>query len=173
MPSFFKMLFQEQESLGVGRTTNSVGFALPYAGYVDKWTVPTLKIQDGDYPDYLASNLGCRLCSERLKGLLSRHCSASDVLQWLEVRVQKDGQERVYYMLHFPIPPDVLHKTKTIFAGADFVVKPVLSKTAVGDHRVFTYPKNEGLPLFVSAEVKLAIEFLGCTGIEFSRVPIA
>jgi hypothetical protein len=104
--------------------------------------------------------------------LLDRTASREDLIQWLRVIVRKGDQERSYYILHFPSPPDVLNKELTIFAGEDFVVKPVLSAHALRMHRVFSYPKNEGLPLFVAEEVKREIEAVGCTGLDLTPVPV-
>jgi hypothetical protein len=173
MTNYYKVLFQEEESLGIGHTVESRDlFFLPDTGTVDGWQPLVLELREGDYPDYLACNLGCRLCSERLKDILQSRASPSDVLEWLEVVVRKQGQERRYFILHFPQAPDVLDKKKTIFAG-DFVVKAVLSKDAVAGHQVFAYPKCGCLPLFISEEVSRAIDEEQCTGMEFSKLPVA
>jgi hypothetical protein len=173
MECFYRILFQEDENLGVAFTRSPTELLLPYTGRVENWISLGFELRDGDFPDYLANNLGCRICSSRLKDILERSASARDVLQWLEVRVQKGTQERLYYVLHFPEPPDVLDKRRTLFSGGDFVVKPVLSQAATAVHGVFTYPKNEGLPFFVSEKVKQEIERVGCTGLEFSSVATA
>src|SRR5262245_43219392 len=158
MSNYYKVLFQEEQNLGVGHSIEQSDlFFLPDTGKVTNWKPIILELRDGDYPDYLASNLGCRLCSERLKTVLDEHASPSDSLQWLEVLVNKQGGDRRYFILHFPEPPDVLDKKKTMFAG-DFVVKAVLSRDAIGGHRVFAYPKCGCLPLFISDEVKRHIQ---------------
>jgi hypothetical protein len=94
------------------------------------------------------------------------------VLQWLEVAVRTQEEERRYYILHFPQPPDVLDKNKTIFAG-DFVVKAVLSTEAVVGHRVFGYPRCGCLRLFISEEVRTAIIEEQCIGMDISKAPLA
>jgi hypothetical protein len=171
--SYYELLFQEEKHLGVGQTVDKQDvFHLPDAGKVDGWKPLLLDLKDGDYPDYLASNLGCRLCSERLRAILQTHASSSDILEWLEVTVRKQGEERPYFVLHFPQPPDVLDKKKTIFAGS-FVVKAVLSREAATGHQVFAYPKCGCLPLFISEEVKQAIQAEQCIGMEICKMPVA
>jgi hypothetical protein len=172
LAKYYRMFFLEDPKFGVAWTDSPTDIVLPYLGQVESWIPPVLQLRDGEYPDYLSSSLACRLCSERLMNILQGCASENDNLQWLKVLVRRNGQEQVYHVLHFPSPPEVLNKQKTIFAGEDFVVKPVLCATAARDHQVFTYPKNEGLPLFVSQTVKNKIELAGCTGIEFSRLRI-
>src|SRR6516165_2778709 len=110
MTNYYKVRFQEEDRLGVGHTVEKRDlFFLPDSGKVDRWQPLVLELRDGDYPDYLASNLGCRLCSERLKGILHSRASPADVLEWLEVVVRKYDQDRRYFILHFPQPPDVLN----------------------------------------------------------------
>jgi len=146
-------------------------FRLPKAGRVNNWNPLTLNLVDGEFADYLGSNLGCRLCSDRLKSILDSHAFVSDDIQWLPVVVEQGTIKKNYSILHFPNPPDILHKNKTIFVD-DFVVKPVLSADAIGQHKVFSYPKGGELPLFITQSVKEAIDSEGCTGLEFTRVAV-
>jgi hypothetical protein len=175
MGDYYEILFQEETHLGVGYTVaESDLFFLPDTGKVKNWNPIILELRDGQYPDYLASDLGCRLCSKRLKDVLAAEASASDSLQWLDVLVRTQYEERLYFILHFPEPPDVLDKRKTIFAGdTDVVVKAVLSRDAVTGHKVFAYPKCGCLPLFISKDVKRRIRVEKCTGMDIPKVPIA
>lgn len=143
-------------------------FHLPYIGVVTEWKTLTLELRDGGYPDYLASNIGSRMCSTRLKDILQSLAAPIDELHWLPIEVTLGTESRPYWILHFPNPPDVLNKERTIFAGC-CVVKPVLAKEVVGNHQVFSYPRAGQLKLFVSEQVKRAIEAAGCTGGHFSR----
>jgi hypothetical protein len=144
---------------------------LPYFGSVTGWNKLSLSLTDGDFVDYFASDLGCRLCSRRLKALLQAHASAMDVLQWLPVEVTSGIETKEYFILHFPSPPDILDREKTIFAGTA-VIKPVLSKQKIAGHKVLTYSEGGNLPLFVSDDVKSAIVEAGFTGLNCVRVPV-
>lgn len=169
--NYFRILFDDQGTFGVAYTVvKQRMFTLPDSGLVQDWKPPSLELRKGEFADYLASDLGCRLCSERLRSILQENASPDDELQWLDIEVSRGSERRVYSILHFPNPPDIVSKEGSIFAG-DFVVKPVLLRAAIGNHTVFSYPKAGELMLFVAESVKRAIEAVGCTGIEFSRVP--
>lgn len=172
MKKYFRMSFLEEDPHGIGETVGEEEVILPYRGEVRGWKPILLDLREGAYPDYLASNLGRRLCSEKLKAILSDGASPDDKLQWLPLNVRDGRESRAYYLLHFPDPPDILDKRKTIFAAKDVVVKPVFLGKALEDHRVFTYRKNEGLPLFVVDEIKRELENKQCTGIDFLPVPV-
>ncbi len=181
MSMYFKALFEDEDYSGVAYIEKSQEtgtwfpppgiFFLPDTGFVESWQPLVLELRDGGFADYLASNLGCRLCSERLKGIFQSCASSDDELQWLAVEVHKGAEKRTYWVLHFPNPPDVLNWDKSILAG-DFVVKPVLSKDATSGHQIFAYPRAGKLSLFVAEPVKRAIEAAGCTGMELSRAPV-
>jgi hypothetical protein len=112
------------------------------------------------------------MCSEKLTRILQSEAHTTDGLQWLAVSVRKQRDECLYYILHFPDPPDVLDKQRSILAGDDFVVKPVFSRQLVLCHAVFAYPRNEGVALFVSEHVMRALQIAKCTGMEFQRVTV-
>jgi len=172
MSVYYKVLFDEEGVFGVAHTIEKGDlFTLPYCGVVENWKPLALELREGEFADYLASNLGCRLCSERLRNILQTHASSTDELQWLSVEVCRGMEKRAYAILHFPAPPDILNKNKSILAG-DFVAKPVLSKSSLGTHQVFSYPNAGELKLFVSEPVKRAIEAAGCSGLELSRAPV-
>lgn len=169
MTKCYKVLFDDRGLYGLAKTPKTGPlFTLPDSGTVEDWQTMTLDLVEGDFVDYLASNLGCRLCSQRLQGLLESHASPVDELQWLPVNVRKGTEHHSYSILHFPNPPDVLNKEKSLFAR-DFVVKPVLSEAAVGNHRVFSYPGGGEITLFVNEQVKRAIKAAGYSGMELSR----
>ena len=173
MSNYYRVMFRDDEDAPLVETIGASDiFSLPDTGKVADWNTLVLEFADGEYSDYLASDLGCRLCSERLKVVLDSHTGPSDEIQWLKVLVRHGTEERPYYVLHFPNPPDVLDKKKTIFAGGDFVVKPVLSKESARGHRVFAYPNCGCLPLFVCEDVKNEIKKEKLTGMVFSKLPV-
>jgi len=169
---YYKVLFDEDGVFGVAQTVEKGDLlTLPYSGVVENWQPLVLELRQGDFADYLSSNLGCRLCSDRLKGVLQNGASSDDELQWLAVEVHRGAEKRPYWVLHFPNPPDVLNRNKSILAG-EFVVKPVLSRDAIISHQVFSFPKGGKLPLFVAESVERVIKAAGFTGMELSRAPV-
>ena len=123
--------------------------------------------------DYLANNLGIRLCSPTLRAVIDEHRGDRDEIQWLDAHVitptSKVGLS--YSVLHLPSHPDVLDAERTIWARHNFVVKPVLAASKLGGHAIFGFPEAT-LTLVVRADVKAAIQRARCSGVDFSRVPV-
>ncbi|MDI7278280.1 MAG: hypothetical protein QME94_20060, partial [Anaerolineae bacterium] len=137
------------------------------------WVPIRFVLRDGAYADYQANDLGWCLCSERLKEVLASHASPEDVLQWLDATViGPDGEERSYHILHLPRRPDVLDRTKTVFAPGGLVVKPYLNGTMAARHRVFSYLGGTGR-LIVHREVRDAVVAARCTGLDFYQAWVA
>ena len=171
---YYRICFKDEEHLGTGRMVDDRPlFFPPYEGEIIDWQELVLGLVDGDYPDYLASDFGGRICSERMRAILDDAATSDDVLQWLSVKVKSSNEKRQYYYLHFPAPPAVLHPKKTIFAVGNVVVRPVLSSETAALHAVFSYPKNEGTPLIVNELVRKEIFKIGLTGLELNKMPIA
>lgn len=175
MTDYFYLHLRDQPDTGVAHGTDDAGrdewLAAP--GPVEGWTNLELTLLSGNLTDYLANDVGVRLCSKLLRDLIDEHRAIQDELQWLEASVANNGgQIHRYFVLHLPSYPDVLHPTRTITARGGFVVKAVLDRTAVEGRTVFSFPGGTET-LIVSSELKRAIESAGCTGVDFSRVPVA
>jgi hypothetical protein len=127
---------------------------------------------EGFVEDYLGNNYAFRLCSERLRAILEGRRAACDSMQWLAAPVT-DTQGRIlpYSILHFTEVPEVIDRTKSLLAGPT-IVKPCLNGRLVGSLRVFSLPEDT-VTLIISDEVKQAVEDAGCTGMGFSKIPIA
>jgi len=96
-------MFQEEERFGVAHALEKPAMEfLPDEGTVENWKPLLMELRGGDFPDYLSSNLGCRMCSERLRKILQEHRSPLDLLQWLDVVVKDKQEDRNYFILHFP-----------------------------------------------------------------------
>ena len=172
MTTYYQALYGTDQTEGVGYADKQDKlFLLPDHGEVVDWRPLRLELRDGVFSDYLASNLGCRMCSKKLKQVLQALASLDDELQWLEVEVRQGADRRPYWILHFPNPPDVLNPDETVFAGK-CVVQPVLDRFKVDGHDVFSFPLGGELKLFVSKGVKQAIDAAGCTGLQYSRAVV-
>jgi len=169
----YEILHKDEEHLGVGYTLRKLPlFLAPTRGEIRDWKLVVLELRDGDYPDYLASNYCMRICSEQMRAVLDAHATNNDHLQWLDVIVKRGEEERKYYHLHFPAPPNVLDRERTIYAGdEDFVIQPVLSRDAVTGHNVFTYPAST-VALIVTDPVRADIKRKALTGMEIMKMPI-
>lgn len=170
--TFYAVLYHDADEIGVAYSAaDSNLLFLPYSGTVEDWQGLKLSLHDGGFADYQPNDLGCRLCSSRLRDIFDNVKGRKDYFQWLDVILQTAQEERVYYIMHFPDPPDVLDRKSTIFAD-NFVVKPVLKPDRLTGHEVFTYPMNEGLPLIISDKIKAVLERENITGIEYRPIPM-
>ncbi len=173
MVSFYQMTFCEDkkyQSFGVAYADPDVDLLLlPESGVrIDSWKSINLELRCGGYADYLSSDLGGRLCSEKLKDLIEQNISDNENVQWLDVNVSGDLECKKYYFLHFPKNIPVINKDRSIFAG-NMVVKVVLDAQLVSHLSIFTLPDEVGRTLFVSEELKKVISKNNITGVSFFK----
>jgi hypothetical protein len=175
MSEIYQVLFKSNiETNGVGYVIEGdVHFRLPNEGKVNDWKPIVVEVRDGDYCDYLACNIGGRICSKKLRDIINQNASTHDDLQWLDLSAIKNGEKQVYYMLHFPYPPDVLNIDRTLFVkNTDIVVRPVFSRIRCESFNVISFYENMGVSWYIRDFVKKAIQAAGCTGIEFSQARV-
>lgn len=142
-------------------------------GTVDDWDALELEVKGGEPTDYLANNVGVRLCSARLRDVIEQQRCDDDRLQWLEVQVVDEaGVKHPFFVLHLVSHPDVLDPQRTITARGSFVVKPVLSGAKAVGHRVFSFA-GATTRLVIADVVRRAILDAGCTGVDFAKVPVS
>jgi hypothetical protein len=167
---YFNVLFHDDsQDLGVARSSDPELFFLP-EGEVVAWQPETLRLTDGDFGDYLANDLGVRLCSEKMRDIIDKNAGPRDDLRWLPVFVEDDsGVSRPYWVLHFPKPADVIDREKSVMVD-DFVAKLALHGQKLVGHSVFSYREGGSLLLIVSEDVKARLVQSGCTGIQYSEV---
>jgi Immunity protein family (Imm11) len=167
---FLQVLDREGAPVAYGTDDPERDQLLAEPGHVDNWPELKLAVHGGQPTDYLANNVGARLCSVLLRDLLDQRRSSDDEVQWLDVEVvDQIGTKHNYYLLHLVSHPDVLDPQRTIRARGEFVVKPVLSRARVGNHRVLSFP-GATTRLIVADDVKRAIEGAACTGVDFEAV---
>lgn len=141
-------------------------------GLVEDWEPLELVLREGSPTDYLANNLGVRLCSKRMRTAIEAASAGADQFQWLDAQVMDEsGNVHTYYVLHFPTLPDVLDPDRTIKSRGWFVVMPVIAGSRVGAHRAFSFPGGSSR-MIVANDVRQAIEQAGCTGVDFAAVAL-
>ena len=172
--TYFYLHWRDEEGASVaeGDDDPELDMILDEPATVDEWSGLELRLPSGGLTDYLANDVGVRLCSLRLRDLIESHRSATDEVQWLQAQVlDSSGQGHPYFVLHFVSHPDVLDRERTITARDDFVVKAVLDRNRVAGHNVFAFPGAE-IRVIVSGVLRHAILAAGCTGVDFSELPI-
>jgi len=172
---YYSLFHAEDGRYGIGRAPHTPVLMAPLKGRIEEWDPLIVELCDGCFPDYLSSDVTNRICSQRMRELLDCHAAAGDILQWLDVHVRYGEEERKYYFLHFPAPPDVLHRERSTFVIGedDMVIKPVLDEQAAQRHSVFTYIGRQRSALVVAEVVMKAILEAGLTGIDFDGMPCA
>lgn len=134
------------------------------------WQPLHFTLREGGFADYLADNIGARLCSVRLRRIVDKNLAADDRVQWLEATVAHGKEIRPYWILHFPEYIPVLDREKSIMVGSKIVVKPVLSAARLHGHNICSL--CYGTRCFVSSRLKRMVEAAQCTGVGFSKVPV-
>ncbi|MCX6953086.1 MAG: hypothetical protein NTV51_13110 [Verrucomicrobia bacterium] len=132
----------------------------------------TAQVEDGPLGDYMPTNIGGRVCSERLHQIVCGELKQRDAIQWLPVSVRDErGETHLFQALHFDQPNDeVLDRERTqSLAGA--VIRPYFKRAALSGRSVFGLTGTPALEMFVSASLKAKMEGAQVTGICF--MPIA
>jgi hypothetical protein len=166
----YQMTYSEDDdyaSFGVAYSMDSEFFQMPYSGTkVESWTTKDLHLRNGGFADYLANDLGVRLCSQKLRKIIDEINTAQDFIQWLPVNVLNEGGAKQYSILHFPVNVPVVNREKSLIVG-DMLVKAVLNKDVAEKLTIFTLPNEPGRTIYVSSSLKKLIEDSKCTGISF------
>ena len=142
----------------------------PFA--VTDWDPPQLIMVGGDPQDYLANDLGLRLCSSRMREVVESGVGEESPIQWLPVKVKDGaGANHVYWALRVVHMPDVLDSKRSIVVRGTFVVKPVLARERSAGKQIISFP-GATTRLIVSGELRDSL-LESCTGVDFSPVPVA
>ncbi|MEP6756807.1 MAG: hypothetical protein ABJA67_14980 [Chthonomonadales bacterium] len=144
----------------------------PKTGLVEDWE-PLLLESDNGVTDYMLCELAVRLCSEKLRDVISQNLGPNDAVQWLPVTVSAKGSSFDYYIMHFPNPVDCLDMERSIIVNGDDVARPVFQSWMPGDHRIFTYLGAKNLPWYVVPNVKKVFRKEECTGLTYEPVLMA
>jgi hypothetical protein len=171
---YLDVSYDENDLGGTACAPEEITFdLLPIEGIVDSWQEFTFQLEDGDYTDYLANDLGWRMCSKPLRDLIESRKATEDLLQWLPAIVSDGlGTAVRYYVLHFPVIYDVLDTERTLFAEGGSVIRPILSKSKLGSHRVFA-PMRSRVDLVITGNIKEEIILARLTGMDFSKLSVA
>jgi len=178
MPEIYQMTYASEEAYapyGVAYAAKGTDlFLLPHSGArVQSWKCLPLELRDGAFADYLANNVGGRLCSEALYDIIEHNRSPKDELQWLETTVSiVDGESRRYYFLHFPQDYPVVNENESLMHMGT-VIRPVFTAEGIQGHEVFALPGEPGIRTFVSARLKTLIQRSKMTSVAFTKARVA
>lgn len=144
---------------------------IPNNQQVANWIPPTL-LNDSEYfSDFSNSIFAHKICSERLKNIITKFTSKGDPIQWLSLIVRnKLGVEKEYFELHFYQKSDVLSNSSSTFDKFGMLISPVFEYKKIKDKHLFSHTNSRAL--IVSNKLKKAIQAAGCTDIIFLKVPV-
>lgn len=146
-------------------------FLAPEPGSVTTWEAPLLTVHGvGRLADYADNNSGCRLCSSRMRRIVESLRGPADVVQWLPVRFEGVENDE-YFILHFPSPPDVVHRERSRMAGGEVIKASFRAECLVG-HTVFSYLGGGAPMLYVREDLKHKMESSALSGMEFRAVDV-
>lgn len=171
---FFYVFIPDDAALALADAPHDpeLGKRVRAGGQITDWKVLNFELGPGLVSDYLANSFAFRLCSQRLREVIEQGKGPADSIQWLPAVVKEgNGQTLNYWVLHFPDVPNVINVSQTKMAGP-VIIKAVLDARLVARYRVFSFP-NQSHSLVVSQHVRDLIQQAKCTGVEFSRVPMA
>lgn len=172
---FFYLHFANEErlALAIAPDNPEIDERLSNPGPITDWHRLTFVLDDGIATDYLANTSAYRLCSDRLMDAIESSRSGNEQLQWLPVVVlnRAKRREHEYWVLHSMQSPDVINRADSVLT-APTIVRAVIDRDLAAAYRVLTFP-HDPLRLIVDNTVRDRIERAECTGLSFSKVPVA
>lgn len=167
----YSLARKESVEFGVAYAPKGIAFDLVWEGkYETPWKPVTFELREGGFADFQTNDLDWPLCSLELKLLIDRSKGKEDRIEWLSCLISSGSETREYFFLNLDERIDVLDKQKSITAN-DLVVKPVFKTFAIGTRKVFTYP-GAHFQVFITADVKKALDRAGCRGLDYYKRPV-
>ena len=137
-------------------------------GLIEEWVDQEYRLTGGGFSDYQAELRGLRLCSEKLREVIESGRGASDDVQWLPAQViDSKGEQRPYWVLHFPEDPQsLLDIEQSTFGPLGEVVRGALDPAKAAARNVLPDPNGSFVTFLVSSALRDAILAAGCEGLE-------
>lgn len=174
MTEFFllEMLDEDWAGVALGRDDPELDDTLAATAPVENWVPLQMVVYAGELTDYLPSNVGMRLVSEKLRQAIVGAAPGAGI-EWLAAEVTDNDSHATseYWVLHPTEVLDVLDRAASEIARADFVIKPVLDSAKLNGEPLFIFSHGDQR-VVVGSEVRRAIEAAGCTGVGFTKIPV-
>lgn len=124
--------------------------------------------------DAVPSINGMTLYSSRARDVLEAGKGERDAIQWIPALLRHTtGEERQYWVLHTPEPPDILDSAASTWAGPGRVIRWVLDGTKLGGLHVFRWFQGGMSTVLISEQVWDALQAAGLTGMEVKRARVS
>jgi hypothetical protein len=129
--------------------------------------------------DYQPNSLAWPLMSEKMKTIVANNLTGKEGINWIAAKVDGIGECRTYYIPRFENMLNVLDEQKTMYVkGTDRIIKPCFSLAKISSFSIFHKPSAYDLwkitsGLYVSEELKKAIQKEKLTGIDFEKTTVS
>ncbi len=129
--------------------------------------------------DYQPNNLAWPLMSEKLRSIIENQLTGHEGVDWIECKIKKQEEERIYFIPRFNKMLDVLDFEKTSFvADTDHIIKPVFSAEKISAYSIFFKPLSHNLwkitpGIYVNENIRKIIKKEKLTGIDFESASVA
>jgi hypothetical protein len=168
MMKYFYLSGVDNSKFGVAIAPKDIDlFLLPAQGEVQGWKIFEMRHTTGLFVDYMANDLGLRLCSPKLRKIIDETTGTSDIRQWLEVKIKYDDRMISYFILHFPDGFVKLNRKKTVYGPMETIIKAVFDGNEASLRTLFTYKGSSTQILAISEVLQKKIIDSECVGIEF------
>ena len=128
------------------------------------------------HDDFQSNNLGLPLMSERMKQLIETELLGTEKIKWIEVRVQGESNEFIYYVPYFYQKQETLDTDRTIFIpNTDLIIKPYYDKELVSQYAMFHgYGPRWQIPVrvYVNSCIKRKLVDSKMTGLNFIKARV-
>lgn len=167
----FSLAQQENDYFGVAYAPPEIPFDRIWEGARPiGWEPVRFTLRDGKPADFQVNNLDWPLCSLKLRTIIEGMKGRREVIEWLPCTVDVAGASTDYYFLNLPERLSTVLDMKRSIVANGFVVKPVFLRAEAQRHRIFTYAGAQ-FRVFITQEVRDAIEGAGCQGVDFYERP--
>jgi hypothetical protein len=129
--------------------------------------------------DYQPNGMVWPLMSEKMRSVVEQHLTGKEGIDWINATIQGNGEKRIYYILRFNQPLDVLDEEQTMFvAGTNRIIKPCFSLSKINGFALFPKPAVSNSwkispAIYVNETLKKAMQKEKLTGIVFEKTLVS
>lgn len=127
--------------------------------------------------DFQPNTLAWAIMSEKMKSIIEKFLTGKECIVWMEIKINGNNETRIYYLPRFEKELDVLDFEKTKFVkGTNHIIIPCFSLEKIKNYGLFYKPQmfwEVAGGLYVSEQLRKAMEKEKLTGIDFERTSVA
>lgn len=171
----FRVSDDYEESLyGFAESSKSVDPLWIYQGHPLKedeinkeWQIPTFKMLEGKFPDFLDNDCSWVLCSKKMKEIIENNANNSSSIKWLPVKIYDGKSLETYYaaLIEYYLEDIIdFNKSKKLKNGEIYL--PHFKYENIKKYDLFAY-ENDNTSFFISEKLKNILEMSDLRGLDF------